>query len=121
MPEQREVYQNSQPPDAGASSSRTAANTGSTAGDRATSASTSGAASRTPKKARSTRNAKPTAEQALTVAQDIVRLFHDAGIVSFIVNTKSGDAAIVLGGVHYCETCRNLSIGAVCQKCESQK
>lgn len=123
MNENQAVYQNSQPPAAGASSSPTKAATGSTGAARAKSASTSGAASRTVTKRPSTRNAdKPvTVEQALTVAQDIVRMAHKAGLHSHVVNLGNGDTAIVLCGVYYCPVCHNLSQGAACQKCESQK
>lgn len=107
------------PPDGGLSSPMKAG-TGTTAVAATESASTFAEDAPTARKPRSTERVV-TVKQALEVAQDIVRLCHDAGIVSFIVNTKSGDAAIVLGGVRYCETCRNLFIGAVCQKCESQK
>lgn len=122
MSETQAVYQNSQQAAAGASSSPTPGAIGSTGAVRARSASTSGAASATVKKRKSTRNADKTVtvEQALTVAQDIVRMAHRAGLHSHVVNLGNGDTAIVLCGVFYCPTCRNLSHGAKCQKCESQ-
>lgn len=114
MSETRTRYKADQKAPAGGSSSRTAESTGTTAAATTGSASTSGAASPAPKKPRSTKRAAPTAVQVLGIAQDIVRLCHEAGIVAFIVNTSGGDAAIVLGGVYYCETCHNLSQGATC-------
>lgn len=107
------------PPDGGLSSPMKAG-TGTTAVAATESASTCAEDAPTARKSRSTERVV-TVKQALEVAQDIVRLAHDAGLHAFVVNTVRDGAAIVLVNTYYCTSCRIISHGTTCTTCGGQK
>ena len=79
---------------------------------------TGGAGKATAKDARSTKDAKPSVEEALLTVQDIVRFCAEAGIASRSGNVRGG-LVIFLPGVSQCQKCQNYHTGDVCQKCAS--